>query len=103
MNAVSPVMYGRTVEPADRDTEEGISQRVECPPPGDPKCFLSAEILGCPVPLFLSEGLSVGCGMRKPNSHEPWRWGRPSLPHFLPLERISFGNGSGFESILCPP
>lgn len=51
MNAVSPVMYGRTVEPADRDTEEGISQRVECPPPGDPKCFLSAEILGCPVPL----------------------------------------------------
>lgn len=48
MNAVSPVMYGRTVEPADRDTEEGISQRVECPPARGSQMLLVCRDSGVP-------------------------------------------------------
>lgn len=70
VNAVSPATSGQSGACCPGDC--GRDQRVECPPPEAPKCFLSSDILGCPVPL---RGTVTGYGMRKPTSHEPWRWG----------------------------
>lgn len=97
VNALSPDVSGQTVEPVVGTLGRGLPSRVRL---GLPNASCLQRFWGV---LFLSEGPSLDVEWESWPLMNHGDGERPSLPHFLPLESISFANGSGFESILCPP